>query len=106
MKNIISKLTSVILISFIISSCFGSTQHPKINKCDIACEYLSSLTGKDGNQGCEESRPFKLPDGSIQSCERLCYTLQTEEMREISSCWLTTQNCEEIETKCRNLKLY
>lgn len=65
--------------------------------CQLGCDYLQTLTGRDGKPGCEEARPLVMPDHSIVSCVSFCQETQNNGRNLYPSCWLKVKKCEEIE---------
>lgn len=72
-----------------------------IQACKPGCEYLMTLTGRDGQPGCEEARPIIFNDGHVSSCQEFCEDIQRQGRMLNPKCWMTVQSCEEIEDKCR-----
>ena len=71
-----------------------------ISYCKSGCEYLATLHGQDGKDGCLESRTLQFPDLHRQSCEEFCIATLKEGKNLNPKCWTTLQSCDEIEA-CR-----
>lgn len=65
--------------------------------CKPGCEHLQQLVGRDGHQGCEESRSLDMPDGEIVTCEEFCKQTETAGRNMFPSCWTLVKTCDEIE---------
>lgn len=104
MKN----LSIILLLSFLslnVISCVKNTTHgvtpitpTDTNYCELGCQHLQTLTGKDGKPVCEEARPLHLPNGNTVSCTQFCIETQNAGRNLYPSCWVEVKNCSEIET--------
>lgn len=108
MKN---KLITIILLSLTLSSCGHSKPlesvitAPKLSMalptdtsyCVPGCAHLAALNGKDGQPGCEESRPLHMPNGSTVSCADFCLQTHAAGRDLYPSCWMKVNSCDQIE---------
>lgn len=69
--------------------------------CQISCEYMKHLTGRDGQKGCEETRELILPDGEVITCIETCKALEHDHKIISPQCFLRAQICNQIENVCQ-----
>ncbi len=99
---------SFLIMLFIL--CWSGCKSPSVvyppeptdtSYCEVGCNHLNSLVGRDGKSGCEESRDLEMQSGEIVTCKTFCIDTQ-EHGRSIGpKCWLTVNKCSDIEDQCR-----
>jgi hypothetical protein len=87
-------MKNLIVILCFVGGCV--TQVPQQNiDCQISCEYMKHLTGRDGQKGCEETREMILPDGEIVNCMTKCLEKNNH------LCFTKAQTCNQVEEICQ-----
>lgn len=105
----LNKFSATIFLSILFWGCMPpqnvikpDPQEPEdTDWCGRGCAHLSTLEGQDGLQGCLESRPLYLNDGTKVSCEQFCIETQEKGRALNPKCWTTLNACEDLETICR-----
>lgn len=107
MKTHLIAVSAIAFMFFLVMTGCPATLRPNpvvptdTDWCGKGCDHLMTLTGRDGQQGCEEARPLNMPDGSVVSCEEFCKETQDNGRSIHPSCWVDVTDCNLIEMQCR-----
>lgn len=90
-------MKNILLIFCFVLGC-TIVQVPQLDiDCQISCEYMKHLTGRDGQKGCEETEEVTLSDGENITCMTRC----REKKVSNHLCFTKAQTCDQIEGVCK-----